>query len=267
MDDCKFVTNNGRDYAIFKINYRNYDVPVLLDSQYFKIIKEMNKKWKCNYNGFIFCSHTYNGLTKDVYLHEIIMLLKNKEQKCKNKNNPIIHVNRIGLDNRHENLIYDTAEKDINKNCKKKTRTIELPKYSGIDPDEIPTYIWYMKSDSTHGDRFIVNIGDITWKTTSSTEVTLRYKLEEAKMFLRNLLRMRPDLYKEYCMNGDYTQEGKELLKTFYKIINLAGYDNIEEYIPENNTFKLLKSKGEYLDESEEELLNMRRNIIKGNIS
>ena len=49
----------------------------------------------------------------------------------------------------------------------KKKRTIKLPKSSGITPDDIPTYIWYVKETANHGDRFVVEIGDIKWKTTS----------------------------------------------------------------------------------------------------
>ena len=72
-----------------------------------------------------------------------------------------------------------------------------------------------MKPDSSHGERFMVNIGDINWKTTSTNELSLKYKLEEAKMFLRHLLRSRPDLYEEYSMNGDFNKEGIDLLNSY----------------------------------------------------
>ena len=122
MNNYTKIAYKGKDYVIFELNYKNNNIPGVLDLNDFNVIKKMNKNWRCNNNGFIFCSHTYNGNTKDVYLHELVMLLKNKEEGLKNKNKSIIHINRIGLDNRRENLIYDISGKEINKNQKKKTR-------------------------------------------------------------------------------------------------------------------------------------------------
>lgn len=263
MNNYKHIFYNNNYYTVFKLKYKNLDIPVLLSFNDFKIIKKMNKNWKCNNLGFISYSYDFNGIKKDVYLHEIVMLIKNKDEGLKNLNKSILHINRVGLDNRRENLIYDIAGKESNKNCKKKSRTTELPKASGIDPNEIPTYIWYMRGDNTHGERFTVKIGDISWITTSSQDLSLRYKLEEAKMFLRNILKIRSDLYQEYCMNGDYTEEGKELLKSFYKLIHLVGFNHIEEFIPENNTFELLKPNIDLLDYDEIKILKDKRNLIK----
>lgn len=262
MNNYKHISYNGDKYGVLNIKYKDYSLPVIMDYDDYDLIKNMKKQWKCNNNGFIYCSHTINNIPKDVYLHELIMLLKNKDNGYSNVEKPILHINRIGLDNRRVNLIYDTINKETNKNIKKKERTIVLPKYSGIDPNEIPTYIWYMKPESGHGDRFVVNIGDINWKTTSSKDLSLRYKLEEAKLFLRHLLKNRPDLYDEYCMNGEYTREGKELLNTYYDIVYKAGYNNIKRFIPENKTFELLRPISQ-LSDNEILLLKEKKALFK----
>lgn len=264
MDNYKLINYEGKDYAVFKLTYKDYSLPAILDIEDFRTIQKMNKNWRCNATGFVGCSHTVNGVTKDVYLHELVMLSKNKEEGTRNQAKPIVHINRVGLDNRRENLMYDTTQKDTNKNFKKKKRTIELPSDSGIDPDTIPTYIWYMKPDASHGDRFAVNVGDVTWKTTSSYDLSLKYKLEEAKLFVRQLLRSRNDLFDEYSMNGDYTKEGKELLHTYYDIIHTAGYKNVKRFIPENNTLDLLKPDYDSLDDNEKAKFLQRRQYIKG---
>ena len=263
MNNYKLITYENNKYAVFKIIYKEYTLPVILNINDFETIQKMNKNWRCNSNGFISCSHTMNGITKDVYLHELVMLLKNKEENKNNQKKAIIHVNRIGLDNRRDNLMYDILEKDLNKNLKKKKRTVELPDDIDINPDDIPTYVWYMRPDSSHGDRFMVKIGDISWKTSSSNDLSLQYKLEEAKLYIRELLRSRNDLFDEYSMNGDYTKEGKELLHTYYDIIHTAGYKHVDRFIPENNTFKLLKPNYDILNDDEKLQFLGRRDAIK----
>ena len=118
------VKHKGGSYAVIKVKYKNLDVPVLIDIKDLKTVQKIDKPWKSNKYGFISCAHTYNDETKDVYFHEIIMALKMKENNKNRQNKPIIHINRIGLDNRRENLIYDITNKDLNKNIKKKERTI-----------------------------------------------------------------------------------------------------------------------------------------------
>lgn len=232
----KHIKYDGNNYTVFKVIYQNHSLPVIVNFDDFKKIYKMNKKWKCNQNGFIYCTHTHKSISRDIYLHELIMVLNNKSADY-----PIIHINKIGLDNRFENLMYDEPNKDTNKNIKKKKRTVELPKNSGIDPDTIPTYIWYVKPDETHGDRFLVDIGDFRWKTTSSKDIPLKQKLEEAKSYLKNLLKDNSQLVEEYSMNGDFTKEGKELLSSYYDIIHLAGFKNIERTEHTGSTFELLK--------------------------
>ncbi|AYV77330.1 MAG: hypothetical protein Barrevirus36_2 [Barrevirus sp.] len=252
------VTKDDNDYIVFPVRYKGINLPVLIDYDDFLVMKKLDNKWKCNNNGFVFCQEG----NRDYYLHELIMSLKNKDEGLDNELVPIIHINRIGLDNRRENLIYDIADKDINKNTKKKKRTVVLPKNCGIKPNMIPTYIWYMKPDQTHGERFMVSIGDIMWKTTSSNDLSLKYKLEEAKMFLRHLLRERPDLMDLYSMNGDLNREGLILANSYYDIVHDIGYNHIKKVVPDKNTLDLLKPDYDCLDEDELDALDEARKYI-----
>jgi hypothetical protein len=236
----KMVTHNDKSYVVFGVKFDKYYLPVVVDSNDFKLLSKMGKVWKCNNNGSIYCSHSFNGITKDIFLHEVIMNIKQKDANDSVIKAPMIHINRIKLDNRRNNIIYDTHDKDINKNQKKKKRTVELPNDSGIDPDELPTYVWYMKPDDTHGERFMVSIGDINWKTTSSKYVSLKNKLEEAKMYLRKLKEDNPNIFDEFSMNGDLNKEGKKLSDDYYDIIHNAGYNYIKKII-NNNTVELIK--------------------------
>lgn len=255
------VRYKNKTYAVIPVKYKSNKWPVVIDYEDFERIRFINKNWKINSEGFVCCTHTLDGVTKEVPLHEIIMTLKMKSEGKKKQNRSILHINRIGLDNRRENLIYDTPYKDVNKNLKKKTRTANLPEESGVSLDEIPTYVWYMKPNGTHGERFMVEIGDVTWKTTASKKLSLRYKLEEAKMFLRQLKEDRPEIFEDFSMNGDYNKEGAELRKTFYSIINRGGHTNLQYTELKSKTDKLLKPN--ITNETEKKLLEEQGNLIE----
>lgn len=242
--DYKKIRYKNDYYAVVSIE----SIPVVLDWDDFRVVKSLEKSFRYCSNGFISCYHTVKVIPKEVYLHEIIMGLKQRVESKKAQDIPIIHVNRIGLDNRRDNLLYDTADKKIKKNNKKKKRIIKLPEESGIDENDIPTYVWYMRPNGKHGDRFMVQIGDVSWKTTSSRDYSLKYKLEEAKKYIRELKETNPVLFEEYSMNGDYTKQGLELLKSYYKIISRAGFkayanEKFNKNTFTNNTKKLVKKK------------------------
>ena len=240
--EYKKVCYNNKYYAVVELKYKDEIKPMITDWNDFKYIKGLNKSWKCHQSELVSCTHTYDDITKEVFVHDIIMALIHKENSTNREKASIIHIDTVGLDNRRDNLIYDNKDKDYNKNFKKKKRTITLSKESGISPDEIPTYVWYLKPNGSHGERFTVEIGDVKWKTTSSKKISLRAKLEKAKQYLRELKINRPDIFEERCMNGEYTKKGKELLKSYYKIVSKSGYD-IEKISMDGITDKYLTRK------------------------
>lgn len=240
-------------YTILPIIYKNIKYPIILDYEDYEYIKGFNKKWHINEHGNVFTYHIIDNKIKEILLHDVIMAIKNKQTGGNNLNKPIVHINRIGLDLRRDNLLYDVKNKETNKNMVKKTRNIELP---GIDNKNIPTYIWHMKPDETHGERFFIKLGDITWKTSSSKELSLNYKFEEAKKFLRELKKIKPKLFEEYSMNGEFTKDGKIKLKEYFDIIEKAGYNKFKRMDKDNITNNYLKEDLSKLTESEQILLN-----------
>lgn len=230
------VRYKNKIYAVMELPYKDIILPVVMDMEDFKKVNELNKAWRCNKNGFVYCTHQYGGVNRDIYLHDVIMALHDKNEKY-----PIVHINRNGLDNRLENLMYDCPNKEIKKTLKKKSRTVNLPQESGIDPNSIPTYVWYMKPDKTHGERFIVSVGGTIWKSTSSQKKSLKYKLEEAKQHLRELKKDKPELFEEYSMNGDFTKKSKMENEIYYNIIHRAGHTNFAKFEPINNSNNILK--------------------------
>lgn len=95
----------------------------------------------------------------------------------------------------------------------------------GINVDDLPTYLWYLKPDTSHGDRFTIDIpGHIHWRSTASKKVSLRYKLEESKKYLRHIKNNRPDIFEAFSMNGDMTRHGIKLYKEYHMMIKKAGF-------------------------------------------
>jgi hypothetical protein len=235
-------------YTIVILTHLGNEIPILLDRSIYKIIKKYGYRWYINDKDHVYTvrSYIHGGDTYEeyLYIHDLVMRLgragiAQKEVKShdiakytehaliKTKlelTYPIIHINKVHFDNRYSNLQYDSPDKDHAKNTKKKKRTINLKKY-GISAQELPTYVWYIKPDKTHGSRFSVEIPDeISWRSTSSKNLSLRYKLEEVKKYIRHLRRRRSDIFDHFCMNGDLSLKGKTLLREYNKMIEHANY-------------------------------------------
>jgi hypothetical protein len=130
------------------------------------------------------------------------------------------HINRIGLDNRKENLrIITQSEQNLNQS--KRKRTVELPLDSGLTSDDIPKHIWYVKANGNHGDRFAIELKSekITWKTTSSKNISLKDKLQSAKDKLQEYYKEFPHLNPN---NIEINNKITELINSYNEIIKLS---------------------------------------------
>ena len=128
-----------------------------------------------------------NEKKRELYLHNFLMK--------PGPNEVVQHISTNGLDNRRENLrIVDDSTISI---CHtKKKRIVELPPMCGIKLEEIPKHIWYVQANGYHRDRFAIEFKTegILWKSTSSKEVSLKEKLEQASKKLAELYEIYPHL-------------------------------------------------------------------------
>ena len=243
FNDIIHTKYNNNKYTIIKLQYKNEQIPVILDTDIYEKIKSYDKNWQISNNGKIFTNYENNIL----YLHEIVYYLKNG----KKNNKPLIHLNKIGLDNRYNNIIEDINNKVIKKNLNKKRRTIKL---KSINVKNIPSFVWYLKNDNSHGERFQIELGDIKWKSTSSDKLSIHYKLEETKKYLRQYKQYNPLQFKENSMNSDLNEKGIKLKKEFYDILKTVNLNY--EYTDNSNTDELLKEDLSKLTKLEKKLLN-----------
>jgi hypothetical protein len=226
LESLVTVQYHKNQYTVVGIAHTGHKIPILLDRPVYKIIKRLDKKWYINDKNHIYCMHYRDNAWRPIYLHDIVVKLhlRTNHQENDEYGKPIIHINNIHFDNRIENLQFDVQDKDYSKNTKKKRRTIDLSEHN-IKANDLPTYMWYLKPDNTHGSRFVVEIPDqLSWRSTASKKVSLRYKLEEAKKFLRHIKEIRPDIFNEYAMNGDLTDHGARLYQEYHQMIKQAGF-------------------------------------------
>lgn len=239
--DITNISYNNKKYSIIKVQYKSTNVPLIIDRDIYHKIKDTKRKWIITNDGMIYTNINDNN----IYLHEIVYILKNGKNKY-----PILHINKIPLDNRIENLMEDKQNKDIRKNLNKKLRTIKL---KNIDVDKIPSFVWYMKDDGNHGERFQIKLGSINWKCTSCDKLSLRYKLEETKKYLRQYKEKNNIEFLENSMNSDLNIHGIRLKKEFYKM--LENINMKYEYTLNRNTDILLQENLTGLNEIEKKLL------------
>lgn len=128
-----------------------------------------------------------NEKKRELYLHSFLM-----------KPGPtqaVQHISKNGMDNRRQNLrLVDDSVAAIGH--AKKKRNVELPALCGIRPEEIPKHIWYVQANGYHRDRFAIEFKTegILWKSTSSKEVSLKDKLDQATKKLVELYELYPHL-------------------------------------------------------------------------
>jgi hypothetical protein len=226
--------------------------------------KVINKKWHYRSEGdYIGNTHvTEDGITKQLYLHNFVM---NKLTfDCKGQHHSIDHINRIGRDNRIENL-RELSQSHQNINQQKKDRNIELPDGCGINPQDIPKNIYYRKPEGLHGDRFYIDIKfsehPFRWYSSSSKKIDLKTKLQHAKLKLEEFKQENPK-YALLLETLDNLKQRNDLRKSFNDILQLSGFP---QEIINKNLATLEEEKEEKVDQDAKELAQQLINEgIKG---
>jgi len=163
-------------------------------------------------------TNTYIGSTEGrrvLYLHNLVMNRLGFHGKGQTES--VDHINRIGFDNRKENLrVVSQTEQNINQNKRGRPRVV-LPDDAGLTPDDIPRHIWYVKPNGNHGDRFAIEFKTekLVWRTTSSKVVPLREKLEAAKQKLQEYYTLYPHLDQDIVADNI-----PELTDSYHLLIN-----------------------------------------------
>jgi hypothetical protein len=211
------VSYCNKEYVVGKVPFKDNYLKFVIDKEDFEKIDGYS--WHKSSNNYISQGVIVDGKKKEFYLHNLILDIFDFPGKGSKES--VDHINRIGLDNRKENLrIITQTEQNLNQS--KRKRTITLPEDSGILADDIPKHIWYVKANGNHGDRFAIELKteNITWKTTSSKNVLLKDKLQSAKDKLQEYYKQFPYLNPN---NEEINNKIKELSDSYEEIIKLAN--------------------------------------------
>jgi len=210
------VIHNDNEYTIGIIDTNEGLIKFLIDKDDFPKIKDLT--WHYISKSYICHNVNIEGKQKALYLHNMVM--NRLGFPGKGAKESVDHINRIGLDNRKENLrIITQSEQNLNQS--KRPRKIELPADSELTVDDIPKHIWYVKANGSHGDRFAIEFKteNIVWKTTSSKKISLKDKLEAAKEKLNELYEKYPYLNPD---NKENDRKKQELIDSYHEILKLA---------------------------------------------
>jgi hypothetical protein len=212
----KNIEYNGKRYTVGKVIKNDSFVNFIIDEEDYPKIKDYS--WHSKSNVYIGHTIPVDNTRRELYLHNMIM--NRLGFPGKGSKESVDHINRIGLDNRKENLRIIT-QSEQNMNQSKKKRKVELPEDSGLTVDDIPTHIWYIKPNGSHGERFAIEFKteNIIWKTTSSKNISLKNKLESAKEKLLEFYKTYPHLNPK---NEEKINKIKELIESYNEIIKLA---------------------------------------------
>jgi hypothetical protein len=210
--------NSTNKYTIGIITKLNGDlVPFIID---FEDKEKVSKRNWHIVNGYIGSAFTTTeGKRKSLFMHNFIM---NKlDFTGKGSKNSIDHINGIELDNRKYNLRETSQSMQNHNTSTRKRKADKFPE--GFDASKIPTNIWYIPADKSHGDRFCVEIkgipdvGDICKKTSSSKSISIDKKLEEA-------IKIKNEIYESYPILKSFVRTSETAIKNkleFEEIISI----------------------------------------------
>lgn len=265
--DHQNIIFNEKKYIVCKIKRKNEDKLFLVDYEDREKIVFYN--WIMTNSNYIIFNVNINDERKSLLLHNHIM----EKYTFEGKGQEFVydHINRMPNDNRKENLrLISCGENIINQ--PKKERKIELPTNCKIDLNDIPKCVWYHKSGvykkKHHGDAFVVNIQynfiKIEWKSSTSNGLSLRFKLEQTKKYLRLLKKENPEIFQKHNIEYEYNEEALKLAKEYNEIIKLSGYKCANVNLIKINEKNYLEEDLKDLTDEEKEILNnftLKKNV------
>lgn len=259
--DYDIIKYKNNEYVVIKLNTKYiYSSLCIIDFDDFDKIK--NLKWDLvnHYPGAelkIQGNKCYKSIAT-IYMHNFVM----NRVTFEGYNCSIIvdHKNRIPTDNRKENLhLINQTEQNFNQG--KKLRILELPKNSHIKVDDIPRGVSYINEFRNYGNGFEVYIKSFngnTLKYYSSRDksLSLRFKLEQVKKFLRYTKEKYPEEFARHHIETEYNDKEIELIDSYNEILKLSKFPDIDKHLIKYNIKNYLIEDLTNLTEEEINLLN-----------
>jgi hypothetical protein len=212
------VKHDNKEYVVGILVSNGEAVPFVFDAD--DKDKVYGRSWHVSSNNYIASAEIHDGNRKQLFLHNLVS--NRLDFPGKGAKETVDHINRIGFDNRKENLRIVTQSQQ-NMNQTTRTRNITLPEGCEIVPEDIPRHIWYIKANGAHGNRFAIEFKTegLCWKTISSRKISLKEKLQQAKEKLQDLYTQYPHLNP---FNTDKLELEESLKVSYNRIIEMSLY-------------------------------------------
>lgn len=256
LTNYEIVKYSDKEYVICKLTFASKTRLLVIDFNDFEKIKYL--KWDYMTNGYVSTRIYINRkLEITIYIHNLIM---NQIKFTSDRTGKTVdHINRIPLDNRKENLrMVNQSGQNFNQN--RKARTVKLPDNCNIKLTEIPRTVSYSKARGIGGEYFEVytpnfNNQDLRWSSSRDKTVSLRFKLEQSKKYLRYLQNKYPEEFNKRHIEKEYNDDEIKLIESYNAIIKLSKFYDQTMEIKYNQT-NYLKEDLTHLTEPEIKLLN-----------
>lgn len=257
--DHKIVTYNNKKYFVGKITKIGTDHLFVTNCEFKDNI--IYNQWLLGSTGYV-CVYVYiDGTRHTMQLHNYVM----GKYTFDGQGQPYVydHNNHIPTDNRKENLRLYSVTENVSNQTKRK-RTLDLPENCGIKAEEIPTGVWFAKErtikNKKHGAHFTIEIKEnskeiVGWRSASTVELSLKFKLEQTKKYLRLLKESKPKIFQKHNIECELNDDAVKLAKEYNEIIKLSKYDCVNDNLVKVNDFNYLKEDLTGLTEQEIELL------------
>ena len=268
------ITYDSKQYVVCCIPFKTQYKLFVIDFD--KSENVIKRTWHYRSSGSYVSSPEYvEKIKKELYLHNLIM--DKLTFNGKGQQQTIDHINRIGTDNRKENLRNLTSQTAQNFNQNKRERKMTLPENSNININEIPKNIYYAKSIGAHGDYFYIELKGIpvlcqngkkyTWKSTKSKSISLNIKLQQTINKLLELKNTHVEL-SNIVFTYALDEQRQQSTDTYNNILNLSHYPKnvINENLRDSNGKYIMSDNDEpnndsINDESNNDSINDEPNI------
>jgi hypothetical protein len=187
--------STNKEYYIMHINDETYTKFSIEDKNKILDFDGERPSWYLHSNVYIATMLPYNNTKKTVYLHQYLMDVHFEDNTDMEKT--VDHINRDKFDNRRENLRFASmTEQNLNKDKQNRQKNA-CPLPECIDhKKDLPIHVVYNnrcydKENNSWREFFTIENhpkqNDKTWATSKSNKVSIKEKLEQAKLKLKHL--------------------------------------------------------------------------------
>ena len=206
----KVRDNQNNEYYIMHINDNIYTKFSIQDKQKILDFNGNRPTWYLHSSTYIATMIEHNNKKVTVYLHQYIMDVHFEDNS--NMKKTIDHINHDKYDNRKENLRFANMSEQNSNRDKQKRQKNACPLPEGIQQSDLPIYVCYNKrcydkEKDSWREFFTIHWHpklDKRWASSKSNNVSIKEKLDQAKLKLKHLNNEITDIEYKKIVEPEY---------------------------------------------------------------